>query len=166
MRNLGRTDMTRDELILSCQDTVRNLVRKYNNHKLDEDLEAVGMTAVIVCVDKCLDEGLTDVDQVQRRCNTWARNRILHHIYREKIKFTDDNSVLDYLEADEDLWETIQDVKSVLTERNNEVFELLLEGYSEDEILKKLGMSRGTFFNHLSKIRQKIKSLVVKNDTV
>lgn len=151
--------MNRDELILSCQDTVRNLVRKYNNHKPDEDLEAVGMTSVIVCVDKCLDEGLTDVEQVQRRCNRWARNAILDTVYKERIKYVDDNSPLDYVEADEDLWETIENIKSVLTPRNNEVFDLLLQGCSQTEIMTKLNMAEPTYFNHLVKIKEKIKSL-------
>lgn len=151
--------MTRDELILSCQDTVRNLVRKYNNHTPDEDLEAVGMTAVIECVDKCLDEGLTDVEQVQRRCNRWARNAILDTVYKERIKYVDDNSPLDYVEADEDLWETIENIKSVLTPRNNEVFDLLLHGCSQTEIMTKLNMAEPTYFNHLVKIKEKIKSL-------
>lgn len=151
--------MTRDELILSCQDTVRNLVRKYNNHKPDEDLEAVGMTSVIVCVDKCLDEGLTDVEQVQRRCNRWARNAILDTVYKERIKYVDDNSPLDYVEADEDLWETIENIKHILTPRNNEVFDLLLQGYSQTDIMTKLNMAEPTYFNHLVKIKEKIKSL-------
>lgn len=156
--------MTRDELILSCQDTVRNLVRKYNNHKPDEDLEAVGMTSVIVCVDKCLDEGLTDVEQVQRRCNRWARNAILDTVYKERIKYVDDNSPLDYVEADEDLWETIENIKSILTPRNNEVFDLLLQGYSQTEIMTKLNMAEPTYFNHLVKIKEKIKSLPGSNE--
>lgn len=151
--------MTRDDLILSCQDTVRNLVRKYNNHKPDEDLEAVGMTSVIVCVDKCLDEGLTDVEQVQRRCNRWARNAILDTVYKERIKYVDDNSVLEVIEADDDLWETIENIKSILTPRNNEVFDLLLQGYSQTEIMTKLNMAEPTYFNHLVKIKEKIKSL-------
>lgn len=151
--------MTRDELILSCQDTVRNLVRKYNNHKQDEDLEAVGMTAVIVCVDKCLDEGLTDVEQVQRRCNRWARNAILDAVYKERIKYVDDNAILEVIEAEEDLWETIKNIKSTLTPRNNEVFDLLLQGYSQTEIMTKLNMAKPTYFNHLVKIKEKIKSL-------
>ena len=151
--------MTRDELILSCEDIVKNLVRKYNNHRPDEDLQAVGMTAVIECVDKSLDEGLIDPDQVQARCNTWARNAILNEIYTEKIKYTEDNSVLETIEAEEDLWETIACIKKRLTPRNNEVFELLLAGYSQKEIQTKLGIASQTYLNHITKIKEKIKSL-------
>lgn len=150
--------MTRDELILSCQDTVRNLVRKYNNHKPDEDLEAVGMTSVIVCVDKCLDEGLTDVEQVQRRCNTWARNAILDEIYREKIKYADDNSPLDYVEADEDLWETIDAIKTTLTQRECDVFKLLLQGTDARDICKKLNITKPTYYEHFRNIKKKIQN--------
>lgn len=151
--------MTRDELILSCEDIVKNLVRKYNNHKSDEDLQAVGMTAVIECVDRSIDEGLTDVDQVQARCNRWARNSILDEIYKEKIKYTDDNSPLEHIEAEEALWETIACVKNELTPRNIEVFDLLLQGHKKDEIKEKLNISDITYYHHLTKIKEKIKNL-------
>lgn len=149
--------MTRDELILSCQDTVRNLVRKYNNHTPDEDLEAVGMTAVIVCVDKCLDEGLTDVEQVQRRCNRWARNAILDTVYKERIKYVDDNSVLEVIEAEEDLWETIENIKTLLTPRDCEIFDCLCEGMTQEQIMKKLNIGKTAYFKHLCRIKEKIK---------
>lgn len=151
--------MNRDELILSCEETVKNLVRKYNNHRLDEDLHAVGMTSVIECVDRSLDEGLTDIDQVQARCNTWARNMILKEIYKEKIKYSDDNSSLEYMEAEEDLWETTQNIKSILTPRETEIFNLMLEGLSQNQIMKKLNIKKPTYFKHFSKIKEKIKKL-------
>ena len=151
--------MTRDELILSCQETVSNLVRKYNNHQPDEDLQAVGMTSVIECVDRSLDEGLTDVDQIQRRCNTWARNVILKEIYKEKIKCVDDNSPLEYLETEEDLWETIEIVKTVLTPRELNVFELLVEGASHDEIMAKLNIKKSVLYDYIKRIKYKIKNL-------
>ena len=149
--------MNRDELILSCDETVKHLFRKYNNHRSDEDLHAVGMTSVIECVDRCLDEGLTDIDQVQARCNTWARNMILKEIYKEKIKYSDDNSSLEYIEAEEDLWETIQNIKSILTPRETEIFNLMLEGLSQNQIMKKLNIKKPTYFKHFSKIKEKIK---------
>lgn len=155
--------MTRDELIESCQNTVNNLVKKYNNHQSDEDLQSVGMIAVVECVDRCIDDGLTDIEQVQARCNRWARNVILNEIYKEKIKYVDDNSVLDVIESEEDLWETISVVKSMLTPRNNEVFDLLLQGCSQQEILKKLNMAKYTYFHHLATIKQKIKNLIGTN---
>ena len=151
--------MNRDELILSCEETVKNLVRKYNNHRSDEDLHAVGMTSVIECVDRCLDEGLTDIDQVQARCNRWARNMILKEIYKEKIKYSDDNSSLEYIEAEEDLWETTQNIKSILTPRETEIFNLMLEGLSQNQIMKKLNIKKPTYFKHFSKIKEKIKKL-------
>lgn len=151
--------MTRDEIILSCQETVSNLVRKYNNHQPDEDLQAVGMTSVIECVDRSLYEGLTDVDQIQRRCNTWARNVILKEIYKEKIKYVDDNSPLEYLETEEDLWETIEIVKTVLTPRELDVFELLVEGASHDEIMAKLNIKKSVLYDYIKRIKYKIKHL-------
>lgn len=156
--------MNRDELILSCQDTVKNLVKKYNNHTYDEDLQAVGITAVIECVDRSLNEGLTDINQIQARCNVWARNEILSEIYKEKIKYAEDNSPLEYLEAEDNLWETICCVKKQLTPRNIEVFDLLLKGYSQKEIMSILDMADITYYHHISKIKEKIKTLPGSKD--
>ena len=89
--------MNREELILSCQECVDRLVRKYNDFKSDDDLQQTGMVAVIECVDRCLSEKMTSVDEIQARCNVWAKNRILNEIYREKIKTEslDENPFID-----------------------------------------------------------------------
>ena len=115
----------RDELILDCRDIVKNLVKKYNNHRLDEDLISTGMVEVVKCVDKCIQDGLTEPSQIKARCNTWARNAILNEIYKEKIKFVEDDGVLDTIKSEDDLWETIQVVKSLLTPRGNEILDLM-----------------------------------------
>ena len=151
--------MTRDEIILSCQDIVKNLVRKYNNHKLDEDLVSVGTIASVECVDKCLADGMTDINQIKAMCNVWVRNTLLMDIYRGKVKVIDDDTAIDLAEAPEDLWETIECVKRSLGPRGREVFELLLDGRSEQEIMAKLGISEGTCKNHFCHIRQKIYQL-------
>ena len=158
--------MTRDEIILDCQDIVKNLVRKYNNHKLDEDLVSVGTIASVECVDKCLADGMEDINQIKAMCNVWVRNTLLMDIYRGKVKVLDDDTAIDLAEAPEDLWETIECVKRSLGPRCKEVFELLLDGRSEQEIMAKLGISAGTCKNHFCHIRQKIKNLIVKNDTI
>lgn len=148
--------MNRDELILSCKEIVNNLVKKYNNHKLDEDLQSIGMIAVIECVDRSLSENMTDVNQIQARCNVWARNKILTEIYKEKIKYTDDENALDLCEAPEDMSELIVSVKQSLTPKQLRIFELLLEGYSKDEIMKKVNITRSVYFKHVKKIKEKI----------
>lgn len=149
--------MNRDELILSCIPTVNNLVRKYNNHILDDDLISEGMIAVIECVDRCLDEGMVDVNQIQARCNVWARNRILTEIYREKIKYADEEIEM---EAPEDITELLIYLEQVLTPRQKEVFDLLLQGYSYEEIMKKLNIKQSILYEHIKKIKEKIKKRV------
>ena len=77
--------MNRDEIILSCQDTVKNLVRKYHNPQFeDEDLQSVGMIAVCECVERSLEDEMTDVGQIQARCNVWARNAIYKRFIKKK----------------------------------------------------------------------------------
>lgn len=149
--------MNREELILSCQKTVDNLVKKYNNHKSDEDLQSEGMIAVVECVNRCLEEGMTDVNQIQARCNVWARNRILTEIYREKIKYADEEIEM---EAPEDITELLIYLEQVLTPRQKEVFDLLLQGYSYEEIMKKLNIKQSILYEHIKKIKEKIKKRV------
>ena len=148
--------MNRDELILSCQGIVNNLVKKYNNHQPDEDLQSEGMIAVVECVDRCIEDGMSDLDQIQARCNIWARNRILSEIYKEKIKVADDEEALELAEAPEDVTELLVYLEQVLTPRQKEVFDLLLQGFNQEEIMQKLGIARAMYFRHLQNIREKI----------
>lgn len=149
--------MDREELILSCQKIVDNLVRKYNNHKSDEDLQSEGMIAVVECVNRCLEENMSDIDQIQARCNVWARNRILTEIYREKIKYADEEIEM---EAPEDITELLIYLEQVLTPRQKEVFDLLLQGCSYEEIMKKLNIKQSILYEHIKKIKEKIKKRV------
>jgi RNA polymerase sigma factor (sigma-70 family) len=151
--------MTRDDIILSCIPIVDNLVRKYNNHHSDEDLQSIGMIAVVECVDRSLSDGLDDLNQIQARCNTWARNAILDDIYKEKIKYADDTSAIDYMETETDLYETIKNVESVLTPRQNEVFQLLVQGYSPKQVQDTLGIAKCTITEHIRNIKDKIRGL-------
>lgn len=148
--------MNRDELILNSRDIVNNLVKKYNNHKSDEDLQSIGMIAVIECVDRCLSENMTDINQIQARCNVWAKNRILTEIYKEKIKYTDDENALDLCEAPEDMNELIISVKQSLTNKQRQIFDLLSQGYDKDEIMKKVNITRSVYFKHVKNIKEKI----------
>lgn len=152
--------MTRDELILSCMPIVDNLVRKYNNHKSDEDLQSEGMIAVVECVDRCLDENMTDTSQIQARCNIWARNRILTEIYKEKIKYSDDELALEMYPAEEDMTELLMALKQGLTPKQYEVFELLYAGFSQEEVQEKLNITAPTYYKHTKNIKNFIKGLV------
>ena len=150
--------MNRDELILSCENCVKNLVRKYNNGCNDEDLQSTGMVAVVECVDRCLSENMTDVGQIQARCNVWAKNRILDEIYTEKIKYADDDFILDDIPAPEDMSKLIMAVRHELTDRQLEVFDLLLKGKSHEEICEQLNIGIKMFYKHCLAIKEKIKT--------
>lgn len=150
--------MNREELILSCQNCVKNLVKKYNNHHSDEDLQSVGMIAVIECVDRCLKENMTDINQIQSRCNIWAKNKILNEIYKEKLKYVDDEFILDTIEAPEDMEIFVMTIRGLLTPRQLEVFDLLLEGYTQEEICEKLNIGEKMYYKHTLAIKEKIKN--------
>lgn len=150
--------MNREELILSCQNCVKNLVKKYNNYRADEDLQSIGMIAVIECVDRCLEEEMTDINQIQSRCNIWAKNRILNDIYKEKVKCADDEFMFEELEAPEDDELLKFAIKQTLTPRQLEVFELLENGCSKEEICEKLNITDLMYWKHCRNIREKIKN--------
>lgn len=150
--------MDRDEIILSCQAIVDNLVKKYNNHQSDEDLQSIGMIAVVECVDKCLSENMTDVSQIQARCNVWAKNRILDDIYKAKLKYSDDEFALDLVEADEPLDLIIFNTRQQLTPRQLEIFDMLMEGKSQEYIMAKLKIEPPTYYTHIQNIKKIIKS--------
>lgn len=150
--------MERDELILSCENCVKRLVRKYNNGCDDEDLQSTGMIAVVECVDRCINDNMTDIVQIQSRCNIWAKNRILNEIYSEKLKYADEDDVVDLLESPEDLSLLILSVRQDLTPRQNEVFDLLLDGKSTEEIMETLNLSERAVQYHSQIIREKIKN--------
>ena len=153
-------EYNREELILSCQECVSRLVRKYNNHMPDEDLQSIGMIAVIECVDRCLSENMTDINQIQSRCNVWAKNRILNDIYKEKIKFVDDELALELVPAHESDFELRDYIESELTPRQLEVVDLLIEGYDPKEIQEKLNISVPMYYKHLTNIKEKLKNRV------
>ena len=148
--------MSRDEIIFSCMQTVDNLVKKYNNHESDEDLQSVGMIAVVECVDRCLKENMSNLDEIQRRCNVWARNAILGEIYKQKIKYSDNPDDLSFVAGEDDMTELLVYLEQVLTPREKEMFELLLFGYTKDEIMKKLNIQKTVYYDHVKAIKEKI----------
>jgi DNA-binding NarL/FixJ family response regulator len=101
---------------------------------------------------------MTDVNQIQARCNVWAKNRILDEIYTEKIKYVEDNSILDDIEAPEDLSQLIMDVRHELTPRQLEVFDLLIQGKSQEEICEELNIGDKMYYKHSLAIKEKIKN--------
>ena len=115
------------------------------------------MIAVIECVDRCLKEEMDDIDQIQARCNLWAKNRILTEIYKEKPKISDDD-LIDVVEAEESDVELLLYLEQVLTPRQKEIFDLLLQGYSPNEIGEKLNIQKRTMRDHMKHIKEKIKN--------
>lgn len=148
--------MDRDELIISSVDIVNNLVKKYNNHNNDEDLQSTGMIAVVECVDRCLKENMTDVDEIHRRCNVWARNAILTEIYKQKIKYSDNEEDYENAIADADMTDLLLTLDKLLTPKEKEIFDMLLFGYDKEEIMNKLNIKKTIYYDHVKSIKNKI----------
>ena len=151
--------INKDEIILSCQDRVANWVRKYHNPNFeDEDLQSVGMIAVCECVNRSISEGLDDVDKIQARANIWSRNAILQEIYKEKIKYSEDEDALDFLESDTSDTELMMYLDETLTPRQHEIMDSLVFGYSYKETCERLGITMPTLYEHLRNIKKIILS--------
>lgn len=150
--------MQKEEIIMSMEDSVDFLVKKYNNHTLDEDLHSVGMIGVVECVGNCLKKGMTDLSSIQKMANRAARNRILSEIYAPKPKIDEDASVDD--SCYEDDTELYIYLEQVLTPKEREIFNLLLEGCSRDEILVKMNIKNPTYYEYCDKIRKKIHNTI------
>lgn len=150
--------MSRDELILSFEDVVDNLVRKYNDGRLDEDLHSEGMIKVIKAVDKCLSEGVTERENMIGRVIVWVSNALLDVVRKPKTLLLDD---FDFDENSYNLdYETLLiDVKSSLEPVDKTIFCKLMCGESKEEISEDLGLSMDTIYKHLKKIKSTILNL-------
>jgi DNA-binding NarL/FixJ family response regulator len=101
---------------------------------------------------------MTDLDAIQSRCNVWAKNRILNKIYEEKLKYSDEENVVDFIEAPEEIEPLILAVRQQLTPKQLEVFDLLLAGKTREEIMEELNIQECMYFRHCKKIKEKIKN--------
>ena len=151
--------MSRDELILSFSDVVDNLVKKYNDGKLDEDLHNEGMIKVIKAVDKCLEEGVTERDSIIGRVIFCVSNALLDLKRKPKLIFVDDLD-LDEGSYDIEYEQLVIDACADLKGLDREIFIKRLNGESAEKIITDLKISRQTYFNHLSKI----KNYIIQND--
>ena len=148
--------MTRDELILYFQPVVDNIVKKYNNHQSDEDLQSAGMIKCIKAIDRCLSEGVDDPDKIKPRVVVWVRNEILDTIYVNnnvsKIENIDDYSVGDNGELDVLMFE----IRKSLKGKALKVFEMKYFGNTEEEICKELNIKKTQYYEYLKQIKNAI----------
>lgn len=150
--------MSRDELILSFEDVVDNLVKKYNDGRLDEDLHSEGMIKVIKAVDKCLSEGVTERENMIGRVIVWVSNALLDVVRKPKTLLLDDFD-LDENSYSLDYETLLIDVKSSLEPVDKTIFCKLMCGESKEEISEDLGLSMDTIYKHLKKIKSTILNL-------
>lgn len=147
--------MTRDEIILSFDEVVNNLVRKYNNGKLDEDLKSESMIKVIKAVDKSLNEGLTDIDIIKRRVIVWVKNHLID--LQSKVKEQQlIEDISEILVDSMDYEELVMDIETELVGTTKSVFLLLLKNLSPEEISERLNISYYMMAKHLTKIKKAI----------
>ena len=77
---------------------------------------------------------------------------------KEKIKYSDDEDALDLLESEVSDVELDIYLDQTLTERQKEVIELALFGYSHEEICARLHITQPTLYEHLRNIKKIINS--------
>lgn len=150
--------MNREELILSCRPTIENLVKKYNNHIISEDLVNDGFVAAIKCIDFCEKNNITNVDEIHKQCNVWVRNYILNKVYQQKDSIMDED-IFEALEDLEPLNYIKYDVRKMLKPKHQKVFDMLLAGYCEKIICEKMNIKRAMYYRYLHDIKEIIKKL-------
>ena len=157
--------MNREEFVLSMRPTINNLLRKYH-HYGDEDLFQIAMVDVIVGYNRCIKDGILDIEQQQKMCNTYAKYAILHELEKRNR----DYDVLDNIDddVDEPGFMALDDIDiklsldKMLNEEEKVLLSLLYAGYDRKHIIKKLGISEKTFYNKKAKLYEKIKKVLQK----
>lgn len=148
--------MTRNELIIAFQPIIDNIVKKYNNHKSDVDLQSIGNIKCIKAVDRCLEEGVTEFDAIRPRVIVWVKNAILNALKVEKnINQTDD--IDDYAIIDDSEFNILKyDIRESLTGKARQVYDMKLEQATADEICTALNIKKTQYYVYLKKIKNLI----------
>ena len=146
--------MSRDELILSFDSVINNLVKKYNNHKEDEDLKMICYIKTTKAVDRCLAEGITDPEHIKGRVVVWCKNAILNELRVRNNLYSMDCSDDDLdTVIDTDYSIDLAELRSCLSGTALDVLNLKVQGYDRNTIINKLGISKSTYHNSLNKIK-------------
>lgn len=150
--------MNRDKLILDNMNIIDMYLSKYKR-KNDEDLHSIGTIALIEAVDYCIKNNKTKDNEIKAIISTYVRNKILNEIYKEKPNLVYDETILANIEAPKDCDELYRDIRDSLSGIELTVFDKLVFGYTKEEIMKELSISRAWFFKVLKKIKEEISRL-------
>jgi hypothetical protein len=149
----------KDKLLEKCIPAVENLVRKYNNGVMDEDLRSEALVSVWECLLRSEKDNMINEDEIFGRCVIWARNAILKEVYKPKIAVIPEED--DYVDTvAEALIEDpilISDVRKMLSKKQNQVFTLLLNGKGRQEIKKELNIKDAILRRHIMNIKNVIR---------
>lgn len=148
--------MNRDELIVNMIPHIKKLVKKMNNGEEDEDLESIGMIAVIKCVDKSLNvDYIKTIDDITARSYVWAKNAILNELMKNRVEI-DESYNINYTTDSINLEDCflIEDIRKELNKMQTKVFNCMLEGKNVKEICKELSISERNYFYITKKIKK------------
>ena len=140
--------------VLKFNDVLENLVKKYNKGEWDEDLMQEAWLTAIECEKANKDS--TD-EELKRKVIVWVKNRLINIQTKKRLKTIS-------LDADweepksEDLYKVLFELKESLTERDNKILDLLLEGDDAKTIAKKMNISLRTIYLTFNKIKKILKS--------
>ena len=156
--------LQRNDMIMSMSDIVTNLVKKYNNFTDDDDLYQIGMLAVINGVDSCIAKEIEDKEIIKAVCIVRARNAIIdeqrHSSYL--MGYTSEDYEIEELINDADSYTDVieleYDLRNNLSEMTYSIYNMLLSGYNVNEICDMLGMSKTYVYNHITKLKEFLKS--------
>lgn len=147
--------MTRDEIVIKLQPVIASVIKKYNNGKFDEDLFQEGMITTLLCVNKSMD---LPYDQISKRAISWVHNRMKNIKKVKRFEYSNEE-VEDVFYDDINLLEL--DLDTILEKDELDIFNMLKEGSSYQEIMDAKHKSKIWLYKKIQKIKEKINEYLI-----
>lgn len=133
--------------VLKYETILSNLVKKYNKGVWDEDLMQEAWLTAISCEQANPD---LEEEKLQAKVIVWVKNRLINIQTKAKFDFSE---FTENIEDESDYFKLLVEVKASLTDKENEILDLLLDGKTAKDIQKELNISKSTVYRFFEKIK-------------
>lgn len=137
-------------MLTKYKETLENLVRKYNKGLWDEDL----MQEAYLVAWKCLKTtSETDEEIIKGQIITWVKNRLIDlKVKKRKLHTVTLPEGFDLVDNN-DYSLTMVELKASLNDRECEVLNYLLDGYSVKDIASEMNLTQMTIYRTIKRIK-------------
>lgn len=137
-------------MLTKYKETLENLVRKYNKGLWDEDL----MQEAYLVAWKCLKTtSETDEEIIKGQIITWVKNRLIDLKVKKRKLHTVTLPEGFELVDNNDYSLTMVELKASLNDRECEVLNYLLDGYSVKDIASEMNLTQMTIYRTIKRIK-------------